>query len=195
MSHRALVAYRQTDGTFVVRYAHWGRDIAAAVTPATPLGGFTEWPDPAAVADRLDVERRGGADPPVGTRVDPRVLALDVTAEDVLAAVDATLESLVVVSPSYETTTYLVCSLDPSGGATGTGVADGTDGADDTVLARPDGDPESLRSWLVEAKSRLSTAVADGDLTPRSASEGLRRALAARATVCPTDDASFLRDA
>jgi hypothetical protein len=182
MGHRALVAYRQSDETFTLRYAHWGQNLAAAIGPATPLGGLAEGPDAAATAERLGVERYDGDDPAVPTRVAPRPLATGVTAADVLGALGPSYESLVVVPPSFEATTYLVCSLNPDGAGA------------DPVLARPADDPESLRSWFVEAKSRLSEAVARGDLSREVARATLRRALAARAALVPADDASFLRD-
>ncbi len=199
MGHRALVAYREADGTFTLRYAHWGEDLAAHLSPATPFGGFADpddaAPEPPAVADRLGLDRRGGYRPPVRTRVDPRPLATGQSAGAVLDALDAGFESLVVVPPSRDARTYLVCSLALDGNAAVTNgeEADGEQGAD-LVLARPDGDPESLRSWFVEAKSDLSAAVAAGAVAPGSARTALRRALAARATVRPGDDASFLRD-
>lgn len=199
MGHRALVAYRQADGTFTLRYAHWGTDLAAHISPETPFGGVAVpgdvVPDLPAVADRLGVDRRGGYQPPVRTRVDPRPLATEQSPEAVLDALDATVESLVVVPPSFEARTYLVCSLALDGNAAMTDgeQANGEDGAD-LVLARPDGDPVSLRSWFVEAKSDLSAAVAAGAVAPGSARDVLRRALAARATARLGDDASFLRD-
>lgn len=182
MGHRALVAYRQPDWTFTLRYAHWGENLASDIGPEAPLGGPVERPDTTPVADRVDVDPRGGYGPPVVTRVDPRPLATGATAEEVVDAVDAGYESLVVVSQCYEATPYLVCSLEPT--PTGT----------DLAFARPDGDPDSLRSWFVEVKSRISAAVADGSLSREAGRATLRRALSARATVFPTDDASFLRD-
>ena len=186
MGHRALVASRQDDGTFTVRYAHWGRDLAEHLTDATPLGGPVDAPDASGVLGERGVDPSGGRRLS-GTRVDPTPLVRDADPETVLAALDATFESLVVVSPTGEAETYLVCSLDPATGGDPSATGD-------LVLARPDGDPESLRAWFVEAKSRLSRAVATGALAPAAARATLRRSLAARATVRPTDDASFLRD-
>ena len=182
MGHRALVAYRQADWTYTVRYAHWGAGLATAITPETPLGGPANPPDTAALADRVGVDPRGGYDPAVTTRVDPRPIDTGAAADDVLGAVEPTDESLVVVSPSYDATAYLVCSLDPT--TTGT----------DPVFADPDDDPDDLRAWFVETKSRLSAAVANDTLSPETARATLRRSLAGRATLYPPDDASFLRD-
>lgn len=182
MGHRSLVAYRRADGTFTIRYAHWGDGLAAAIGPETPLGGTAQRPDVGAVAEDLTVDRRGGYDPAGPTRVDPRPLATGATGDDVLDAVDANHESLVVVSRSYEATSYLVCSLDPTGPGS------------DLVLASPDGDPGPFRTWMVETKSRLSAAVAGGVLSRGAARATFRRALAARATIYSMDDASFLRD-
>lgn len=181
MGHRTLVAYRQTDGTFTLRYAHWGRDLATAIGPKTPLGGPASPPDTATVADHLDVDSHGSYAPLIWTRVDPRPLAEELTAHDVLAAVDANYESLVVVSPAYEITTYLVCSLELTTHGT------------DLVLANPDDDPEAVRAWFVETKSRLSAAVGSG-LSREAARATLRRALLTRAALYSLDDASFLRD-
>ncbi|SFR98337.1 hypothetical protein SAMN05216559_2015 [Halomicrobium zhouii] len=182
MGHRALVAYRQPDGTFTLRYAHWGERLDAAIGPTSPLGGPAPPSDTDDVATDLGVERRNGYEPPVTTRVDPRPLDVGVSAVDVLDAVDGSYESLVRVSQSFEATAYLVCSLDP------TGVGN------DLVLVDPDDDPETLRGWYVETRSRLSAAVADGTLTPESARATLRRALSVQGTLYPPDDASFLRD-
>lgn len=182
MGHRALVAYHQADDTFTLRYAHWGVDLGREITPATPLGGPVERPHARSITDPLDVDRTNGYDSPVTTRVDPRPLASGVDAGVIVDAVDPTIESLVVVTPACETVTYLVCSLDPAGGGSG------------LVLARPDDDPDSLRAWFVEAKSRLSAAVAGGALTREQARATLRRALASHATLYSPDDASFLRE-
>lgn len=184
MGHRALVAYRDPDGTVDLHYAHWGRNLADHITPATPFGGPAErpWPDdPDAWPDQvLDGDVAGGYEGAT-TRVDPRPLATGVPPEDVGAAVDPAFESLVVVSPTYETATYLVCSLDVHG-----------DG-DEVVLARPDADPASVRARFVAIKSQLSAAVAEGRLDEAAARATLRQALAARADPVDPDDASFLR--
>lgn len=182
MGHRALVAYRQSDGTFTLRYAHWGENLDAAIGPETPLGGPATGSDADAIADALDIDARDGFDPPRSTRVDPRPLAEGVTADAVVDAVDASFEGLYVVSPAYEVASYLVCSLDPTGSGA------------DLVFADPDGDADALRSWFVDAKSRLSAAVARDALSRESARATLRRALSVQATVYAADDASFLRD-
>lgn len=181
MGHRALVAYARDDDTFDLHYAHWGRNLASDIIETTPFGGPWDGPDATDVADHFDVTPRVDASRRQPTRVDPVPFARRVTCEEVLAAVETTIESLVVVSPTYEKTTYLVCSLDP-----------GTDGTD-LVLVRPDDDPEALRTWFVDAKSRLSGAVANGSVTRDAARVRLRRALARRARIYPPDDASFLR--
>lgn len=182
MGHRALVAYGQSDGTYTLRYAHWGDGLATDIGPETPLGGRTDRTGGTPLADELGVDRVPGYDPPGATRVDPRPLAVAASAEAVVAAVDPGTELLVVVSERYEATPYLVCWLDPTGVGS------------DPVFADPVGDPDALRSWFVERKSRLSKAVAAGDMSRESARATLRRALAARATLYPPDDAYFLRD-
>jgi len=182
MGHRALVAYRQPDGTFTLRYAHWGENLSAAIGPTSPLGGSAPHSGTDDVATDLGVERRNGYEPPITTRVDPRPLTVGATAADVVDAVDVSYESLVVVSRTFEATAYLVCWLDPMGVGS------------EMVLVEPDDDPETLRGWYVETKSRLSGAVADGTLTPESARATLRRALSVQGTLYSPDDASFLRD-
>jgi len=182
MGHRALVAYRRPDGTFTLRYAHWGDGLAASIGPRAPLGGPASSPDAEAVARDLNVDEARGYESSSATRVDPRPLDVGATATEVLDAVDASYESLVVVSGSFEARTYLVCSLDP------TAVEEAL------VLVDPDDDPGTLRAWYVETASRLSAAVADGTLSRESARATLRRALSVQATVYSPDDASFLRD-
>lgn len=180
MGHRALVAYRRSDGSYSLHYAHWGRGLGARITADRPFGGPALDVDLGNVADRVAVEPRTDFRPP--TRVEPRPVAAGVAPAGVLAALDAAYETLVVVSPTYETTTYLVCSLDPTG-----------EGGD-LRLVRPEGGREEFRGWFVETKSALSAAVADGSLSREAARTALRRAVADRATVHPADDASFLRD-
>ena len=182
MGHRALVAYRRPDGTFTLRYAQWGRALGAAIGPKTPLGGPAPPTGADDVATDLGIERRNEYESPLATRVDPRPIAVGASAAEVLGAVDASHESLVVVSTSLEAEAYLVCSLDP------------TTMGEDLVLVDPDDDPETLRAWYVETKSLLSTAVADGTLSRESARATLRRALSVQATLYPPDDASFLGD-
>lgn len=182
MGHRALVAYRRSDDTFRLHYAHWGRDLAAHVSTAAPLGGPVDRPDGDRLGDLLAGEEFGGYDGRFDTRVDPRPLARDVPPASVGTALDPSFESLVVVSPAYDAATFLVCSPDPSGDA------------GNLVLARPDDRPESLREWFVDEKSRLSAAVERGTLTRRAARDRLRRGLDARAETHSPDDASFLRE-
>lgn len=185
MAHRALVAYRRPQDAFALHYAHWGTGLADAIGPDAPFGGVPESVDPAsAVAERLGVDPSGGYERPP-TRVDSRPLLRRATPEAVLAAVDRSVESLVVVDRDWRTRTYLVCPA-------GFGPADAPADAD-VVLARPDGEPADLREWVVEARSALDAAVARDALEPDAARAAFRRALAARATVCPADDASFLR--
>ncbi|WP_226022078.1 DUF6735 family protein [Halomicrobium salinisoli] len=204
MAHRALVAYRRPPDAYALHYAHWGRGLADAIGSDAPFGGVRESAESdSAVAERLGVDPSGGyAGPP--TRVDSRPLVRRATPEAVLAAVDRSAETLVVVDHDWQTQTYLVCPV-------GFGPAD--DPADpDFVFARPDGvrpsharpgsgddrresasDPTALREWVVEARSALDAAVARDALSPDAARAAFRRALAARATVYPSDDASFLR--
>ncbi|WP_226011998.1 DUF6735 family protein [Halomicrobium salinisoli] len=223
MAHRALVAYRRPPDAYALHYAHWGRGLADAIGPDAPFGGVREVAESdSAVAERLGVDPSGGyAGPP--TRVDSRPLVRRATPEAVLAAVDRSAETLVVVDHDWQTQTYLVCPV-------GFGPAD--DPADpDFVFARPDGvrpsharpgsgddqresagvlgseaseglgddrresasDPTALREWVVETRSALDAAVARDTLSPDAARAAFRRALAARATVYPSDDASFLR--
>ena len=98
----------------------------------------------------------------------------------VLAAVDSTVESLVVVDPDFTTRTYLVCSL-------------AVDGGGPLVVAGPTDDPVGLRQRLVTATERLGQRVDAGDLSPARARRGLRELLERRVPVHPLDDASFLR--
>lgn len=205
MTHRALVAYRRPDGAFDLRYAHWGTRVGDAIGPATPLGGPADRrvdADRPSQADRRTDDGQRDADFPAPTRVSPVPLATGADADRVLRAVDPALESLVVVSPRFETATYLVVSLDPLAGLppderrTGgdqRGRGGPVDDAADLVLARPHGDPVALRRWCVDRKSALSAAVAAGALSPGAARAALRTGLAARADVHPPDDASFLR--
>lgn len=187
MAHRALVAYRRPPDAYALHYAHWGTELADAIGPDAPFGGARESGGSArAVAERLGVDATGGYDQPP-TRVDSNPLIRRATPEAVLAAVDPSVESLVVVDGDWRARTYLVCQV-------GFGPADAPDGSDfDFVLARPDRDPATLREWVVETRSALDAAVARGALTPGAARAAFRRALAARAAVYPADDASFLR--
>ncbi len=184
MAHRALVAYRRSPDAYALHYAHWGTGLADAIGPDAPFGGVRESVDStSAVAERLDVDpSRGYEHPP--TRVDPRPLLRRATPEAVLAAVDRSVETLVVVDCDWQTRTYLVCPV-------GFGSVDAP--AANFVLARPDRTPAELRDWIVEARSALDAAVARDAIEPGAARAALRRALGARATVYPADDASFLR--
>ncbi|WP_225333165.1 DUF6735 family protein [Halomicrobium urmianum] len=185
MAHRALVAYRRLPDAYALHYAHWGTGLADAIGPDAPFGGVRELADPArGVAERLGLDASGGYDPPP-TRVDPRPLRRRATPEAVLSAVDPSVESLVVVDRDYRAQTYVVCPV-------GFGPADAP-GDPGIVLAHPDGDPAALRELVVETRSALDAAVARVALTPDAARAAFRRALAARATVYPADDASFLR--
>jgi hypothetical protein len=180
MAHRALVAYREGD-RYRLHYAHWSDGLGDAITPWTPFGGPTPAEAagvPAALADRLDVDvhHRYGAE----ARVDPRALATDCEPAAVLAAVDDSLDSVVVVGPDFTTRTFFVCSL-------------GVDGGEPLVLAGPTDDPGALRQALVTAKERLGRRVDAGDLSAARARRALRATLARRVPVSPPDDASFLR--
>lgn len=176
MAHRALVAYRDGE-RFHLHYAHWGAQLATAITPTTPLGGRADRrvPPPDRLAEQLDRERGYAS----ATRVDPRPLARDLAPTDVLAAVDDSIESLVVVEPEYETRTYHVCSLD-------------VDGDGPLVLAGPTDAEHRLRQTLVTVKDRLGERVDGGDLDPELARRVVRHTLATQVPVHPLDDASFL---
>jgi hypothetical protein len=180
MAHRALVAYREDD-RYRLHYAHWGDGLADAITPRTPFGGRVAADAvqvPARLADRLDLDSRGGYTG--GTRVQPRALAADCDPTAVLAAVDSTVESLVVVDPDFTARTYLVCSLD-------------VDGGEPLVVAGPVDDPLASRELLVTAKERLGELVDAGDLPAARARGALRDVLERRVPVYSLDDASFLR--
>jgi hypothetical protein len=181
MAHRALVAYRDGDG-YHLHYAHWGRKVAEAITPATPFGGPVDGRRrqslPGAVAERF------GLDPGSGdtseTVVDPRPLATGIATADVLAAVDHTIELLVVVEPGFECRTYAVCPL-------------GVDGGGPLVLAGPTDEAATIRRTLRTGKERLGERVDAGRLSPERARDAVRRALGRHAPVHSLDDASFLR--
>lgn len=95
------------------------------------------------------------------------------------AELDATVETLVVLDEAVST--YCVCWLDPT-------LTD----VDDVALART-GDPDGLREWWTEAKSRACDAVAAGADSERARAD-LLAALRSRADEVSVDDASFLRD-
>lgn len=228
MAHRTLVAYRRGDDSFRLHYAHRGRALGRRIALESPLGGVAAGA-PASireVLDEVDVDVRGGraaqardsgdegrSDRPDPTAVDPRPIRRDADAAAVLAALDATVETLVVVSPAYRTTTYrrFPVSFPVLPEAVGDRHEKDRDDQDDRwqnhgddengqcengqefVLAAPHGDPDDLWSWFVAVRSRLATAFARGSLTGETARSVLRRALARRADVHDPDDASFLR--
>jgi len=179
MAHRTLVAYRTGD-TCTLHYAHWGEDLGDAITPTTPFGGPAANDDPpnlSAVAEQLGfdaVARDGGR-----TRVETEPLATDVTPDAVLSAIDASIETLVVVEPTYATRTYLVCPL-------------GVDGEGRLVLVGPTDEERGLQRWIQSVKSRLGERVDEGALPAETAQRVLRHALETRAAVHERDDASFL---
>lgn len=180
MAHRALVAYADGEG-FRLHYAHWGEGIADDITPERPFGGRSnrgrERTLPPRLADRFDLAPAGGYGS--ATRVDPRPLAR-VGPTDLLAALDATVESLVVVTPTVETRTYVVCPL-------------GLDGGGPLVLVGPTDDAAAVRETLVTLKQRLGERVDAGALDTERARAAIRRTLARYAPVHALDDASFLR--
>ena len=118
-----------------------------------------------------------------GVDADPlaqsRPLATGVTAAGVWDALDATVETLVVLDGTVRT--YCVCWLDPT-------LSDPAD----VAVART-GDPDALRDWWTGAKSHASGAVAAGLPSPLVRA-GLLVALRRRAEAVHVDDASFLRD-
>lgn len=180
MAHRALVAYRDGD-SYHLRYAHDGDGVAEQITAATPLGGRSDrtaarsrdaW-----ATDRFDLDPAESY--ACRTRVDPRPLARRVSPDQMLAAIDLTVETLVVVDADYDCRTYAVCPL-------------GIDGGGPLVVVGPTDDPASIRRTLVEHKERLGQAVDAGDLDTATARRALRRTLAERAPVHTLDDASFL---
>lgn len=188
MGHRALVAYRRADGSIRLHRAQWGADLHRQIGPATPLGG----PDPAA---------------PRTTVVGPEPILRRADPADVLAAVDRSTESLIVVTPAGEAETVLVCPVgfpvldggaaDHDGGATDReddGSAD--DDADPSWLfVVPRGDSTAFRRWFVALRSHLSAAVGRDALAPSTARAVLEAALSGRGTVHGPDDPSFLRTA
>jgi len=181
MAHRALVAYRDGDG-YHLHYAHDGEGVADRITAATPFGGRSEQAstqspsDP--IADRFDIDPSGGYTSP--TRVDPHPLARTVEPASVLRAIDATIETLVVVAPDDTTRTYAVCPL-------------GIDGGGPLVVVGPTDDAASVRGTVRDRKERLGAAVGAGRLDAETARRVLRRALARHGAVHSLDDASFLR--
>jgi hypothetical protein len=119
-----------------------------------------------------------------GVTVDPlaqsRPLGRNWSAAAVLAELDASYDRLLVRDERCRW--YCVCWLDPT-------LTD----SDDVALARTD-DPDSLRGWWTDAKSRAADAVADGT-EPAATRATLVTALERRAdAVHRLDDASFLRD-
>lgn len=175
MAHRALVAYRDDD-RYHLHYAHRGSGVGATISLATPFGGREDVDDNLPARFDLDpVDRYVRA-----TRVDPCPLAREVSAERVLAALDRSIESLVVVDWADEVDTYLVCSL-------------GVDGDGPLVVAGPSDDEAALRRTLVTAKDRLGERVDAGRLTEGHAERAVRHILETRVSVHSLDDASFLR--
>jgi|GEM_PF-3781765 len=179
MAHRALVAYRDGD-SYHLHYAHRDDGVADRITAATPLGGRSAQAGARShegLADRFGLDPASGYD--CHTRVDPRPLARHVSPDRVLAAIDPSVESLVVVDTDYECRTYAVCPL-------------GIDGGKPLVLVGPTDDATSIRRTLVDQKERLGRAVDAGDLDAATARQVLRRTLARRAPLRERDDASFL---
>lgn len=166
MGHRALVAYRREDGSIRLHRAHRGAGLSRRIGPQTPFGG----PDPAA---------------PGRTVVDPDPLLRRADPADVLAAVDRSVESLIVVTPALEAATLLVCPV-------GFPILDGDPSLRFVEVA---GDPPAFRTWFVALRSRLSTAVGRDALAPATAQAVLEAALAARGSVHGPDDPSFIRTA
>lgn len=188
MAHRALVAYRDGD-RYTLHYAHWGDGLTGTITSETPFGGpvdcqrrGSEPPTghvaPDSLAEQLDLAQSDGYAGP--TRVDPRPLARDIDPERVLAAIDSTVESLVVVEPDFETGTYAVCQL-------------GINGGEPLVLAGPLDDEVTVRRTLRTVKERLGERVDRGGLDAATARRVVRRTLERTAPVHAPDDASFLR--
>ncbi|PSP95039.1 hypothetical protein BRC91_03270 [Halobacteriales archaeon QS_4_62_28] len=179
MAHRTLVAYRTGD-TCTLHYAHWGENLGEAITPTTPFGGpaaSDDRPDLSAVAERFgfDVVTRDDG----RTRVETEPLTTDVTPDAVLSAIDASIETLIVVDAECATRTYLVCPL-------------GVDGEGRLVLVGPTDEERRLRRWIQSVKSRLGERVDEGALPAETAQRVLRHALETRAAVHERDDASFL---
>lgn len=145
MAHRALVAYRRRDGRFDVHTSRWGGDrLATAIGSGRPFGT-----------------------PPVSVDRDP--LATGLAPDAVLTALDPVHETLVAVSPRYEATPYLSCSM-------------ALDGLGSPMLARTTpADATALRHWWVAAKSQVTAATDRGELDPVEARVALRDALARRA--------------
>ncbi|WP_276270679.1 hypothetical protein [Haloarcula litorea] len=117
-----------------------------------------------------------GSDP--GRRADARPLETGLAATAVLAELDATYDLLVVTDGRERR--YCVCWLDPD-----------LDDVDDVAFARTD-DPDTLRDWWTQAKSRACDARARG-VDARTVRASLLAALRRRADAVHVDDASFLR--
>lgn len=187
MGHRAVVAYRTGDESLRLHYAHWGGGLADRIDADAPFGGIADAPVPAERAADLEIDPAAGYDPPTATAVDPRPLATDVDPADAARAVDETVETVVVVSPSFHAETYLVCPLGLGGSVAE--IDDRTDAADgrgDLVLAGPTDDPASLRRWYLEAASGLDRAVDGGDVPPEVARRILLSGLERRAAAVVT---------
>lgn len=184
MGHLALVAYRRGDGSIRLHRAHRGADLHRRIGPQAPFGG----PDPA---------------DPRRTVVDPKPVRCGADPADVLAAVDRTIELLVVVTPALDAATYLVCPIhfpvldDAATNRHGEATDHDHEEATDPALrfVEGDGDPAPFRAWFVALRSHLSTAVGRDALAPATARRVLDAALAARGTVHGPDDPSFIRTA
>jgi hypothetical protein len=136
---------------------------------------------------------------PARTVVDPEPLARRATADVVLAALDPTVESLVVVEPDWTARIYLVCPLDfPAGDPDPAALALVRPVAAQPGPAHSDADHTAaaalaaLHRWRVEARSSLDAAVAAGRLSPAVARLLYRRGLAHRGRLFRPGDASFL---
>jgi len=189
MGHRALVAHRRPDGTFTLRYAQWGRALGAAIGPKTPLGGPA--PPQAQTMSRPTSASSGGTStshpsrrawthaPSPSARAQPRSPA-----------------------PSTRATSRWSSSRHPSKPKRISSVRSIRRRWEDLVLVDPDDDPETLRAWYVETKSRLSTRrrrrdaltrVRPGDAPPGAvgASDAVparRRVLFRRRVIIPSRD-------
>lgn len=141
MGHRALVAYRRPDGTYDLRYSHWGGETVAF---ADRIGAETPLADGAIEATLLTtaIDR----DRILTAHLDPRIYEL-----------------LYVVAPDegYDVSAYRVPWLEWD---------DGRDGGRGAIVAVADEAADRrVRIWFRATKTTLADVVEMGVLSRRAA--------------------------
>jgi hypothetical protein len=121
MGHRALIAYKRTDGTYNLHYSHWGAcslRLKHAITEDTPYGGSdpeAQWPREVhdALTNGAPVETvreryHLGRDNDSQTDVEPIPQVVGVSVEEAIARHlnYLTHEAFYVVTPAFEVTAY-----------------------------------------------------------------------------------------